>query len=460
MDETEAALTGFADRLRLGDLPEAALEAARLRITDSLACALGALDADTVRACRQLAPPVRSGRRARLFGVLDATSVEHATLANAAAVRYLDISDAYLMTSTAHPSDNIPGVLALTEALGGTGADALLATVIAYEAHCALCDASPFSNRGWDQPIAAAPAMALAAARLLGLDREGMRNAVAIAVVSNVALGQTRHGQLSMWKGMAGPHAAREGVYAALLAEAGMTGPETPFHGPQGLWAKTLGAQYAVHLPDPSAAPVFAVQKTNIKLYPVRDAIQLPIVAALALRERLDVARIDTLQVTSYRHGFERWLPQQGFRDPGTRESADHSLPFCLAAALLDGRVDAATFADRRYLDADVRALMQRIHIDFSDEFDAVAPATRSCRLRARSADGCEVEETRIQTPDDVLRGPDGQAFRDKFHTLCATALGDAQREALLRALHALPEANSVAPIIELTRCRTPPGGR
>ncbi|HAA91014.1 MAG: hypothetical protein CMM48_14005 [Rhodospirillaceae bacterium] len=451
MDSTERKLVTLASSLTYEDLSEDALHATRVRMIDTFGCALGAMNAPTVTAARKIANPVSDGRRARLFGSLESVSLEHATLINGAMVRYLDMSDAYLMMSTAHPSDNIPGILAVGEAIGASGKNILLATVICYEAHCRMCEVAPFNNQGWDQPICSTPAIALAASQMLGLSPEQMRHAVAIATVANVALNQTRRGNLSMWKGMAGPDAAREGVYAALLAEAGMTGPEDIFEGQFGLFGKTMGENFDIPIPENFDDYIFALQQTNVKVYPIRDAIQVPVMTALDLREKVPADEIDKLAIYTYRHGYEKWVDQAGFWEPDTRESADHSMPYCLAAAMIDGTLGAESFLNERYMEDDVRSLMAKMSVEYDDEYDKVAPATRPCRLEATTKSGETIVVERVQTPADILKGPDKETVEAKFRKLSSAAIGNDQQDALLDALWNLEQLDNVADLIELT---------
>ena len=452
MDKTEQKLVTFASSLTYSDLSEAAIHATKVRMIDSFGCALGAMNAPTVQAAREIANPVASGRSARLWGSMESVSLEHAALINGAMVRYLDMSDAYLMLSTAHPSDNIPAILAVAEATGGSGRDVLLATLICYEAHCRMCEVAPFNNEGWDQPICSTPALALAAARMLGLGPDQMRDAVAIATVANVALNQTRRGNLSMWKGMAGPDAAREGVYAALLAEAGMTGPEDIFEGQFGLFPKTMGETYDIPIPETFDKHIFALQQTNVKVYPIRDAIQVPVMTALDLLEKVAPHEIEKLVIHTYRHGYAKWVDQAGVWEPDTRESADHSMPFCIAAAMIDGDLGAESFLGERYMKDDVRDLMARMTVAYDDEYDKVAPATRPCRLEATTKSGETVIVERVQTPEDILKGPDKETVEAKFRKLSSASIGADRQDALLERLWDFDQLDGVTELIDLTR--------
>ncbi len=451
MDKTANQLVNFASGLAYSDLPASTIEAAKVRLIDSMGCAMAGFLAPPVRATRRLAVPVADGPRARVFGTLTRTTPDLAALVNGAMVRYLDMSDAYLLTSTAHPSDNIPALLALAEATGASGKDLLLAIVISYEIQCRFCDTVPFQAKGWDQPAAGAPAAALAAGRMLGLSKAEMHHALALAIVPHIALNQTRAGQLSMWKGMAGPYAAKQGLFAAMMAQAGMTGPENPYDGDFGLWNQTMGKSYAVKIPQRFKGHRFAVGQTNIKRFPVRDAIQIPIVAALELRRKIDIGNIDTVRIDTYAKHFGAQKEDAALWSPKTRETADHSLPFSVAAALIDGEVTPETFERERFLDKDIAAMMKRLRIELVDAFDKAAPATRSCRLVATLTDGRTVKTQHRQTPADIERGPSKVEIEEKFHRLAGRTLDSTQRKKMSKCIDRLEKLTTVDALIDLT---------
>jgi 2-methylcitrate dehydratase len=361
------------------------------------------------------------------------------------------MSDAHLMLSSAHPSDNIPGLMAIAEITGAGGKDLLLATTISYEVQCVFCEVVPSHDEGWDQPLAGAPAAALAAGRLLGLDKAQLRHALALSVVPNFATMQTRHGELSMWKGVAGPNAARQGVFAALMARAGMTGPEESYEGPFGLWRQAMGQPYELPIPRKLDKHEFALIRTNIKIYPVRDAIQVPITAALKLREKLAVKDIESVRIDTYTSHFGKQVKDKALWTPTTRETADHSLPFCVAAALLDGRVTPETFETGRFLDDDARAMVKRITVAFDDAFEKVAPTTRSCRVTAILKDGGTVSAEHRQTPDDIRKGPSDDAFEAKFHTLAGRTMEADACKKMLDMLWRLDKLKDINAILDLT---------
>ena len=454
MDKTEKQFVDFAASLKFSDLSPAAIHATKARFVDTFGVALAAQQAPTVKAARQFIAPVRSGPRARIFGSLETVTPDTAAFVNGAMVRYLDMNDAYTRASTSHPSDNIPALLAVAEAVGASGRDLILATIICYEIHCRVCQVVPFFFQGWDQSLGASPALALALARLLRLKPDRMRDALAIAATESPSTRQTRTGELSMWKGLAGPSAARQGIFAAYAAKAGVTGPLNSYDGNHGIWNLIMGKAQSIPIPKSFKRHTFAIQQTNIKVFPIRDGIQVPVLTAMKLRQQCDSREIKSLKIESYRHAFERWAPEPAFWKPTTRETADHSLPFCLAAALLDGEITPQTFLQKRFMDKDIKLFMKKMSLDYDTAFDKVAPETRNCRLIATLKDGRTVTAAHTQTQKDMVRGLSDAEIEAKFHKLAHQAYPEKVRNKIISRLWDLDHIKDVGEIISLTKSK------
>src|SRR4029079_8821237 len=166
---------------------------------------------------------------ATLWGTGHKTLPELATFANGGLVRYFDFNDTYLAKEPAHPSDNIPAILAVAESMGASGKRVIQAIALGYEVQCRLCDAAALRPRGWDHVTYGPFSSALAAANIMKLSETKTRHAVNLAGVANVALRQPRVGYMSRWRPCAFSNAARNGVFAAILAQRGMTGPAPIF---------------------------------------------------------------------------------------------------------------------------------------------------------------------------------------------------------------------------------------
>src|SRR5213080_1792491 len=226
-------LANYSCHLRFEDLPGPVVHEAKRRFIDSFATAVGAMDADAFSIAKRCALRVQANPGASLLGG-GQSSTEWATLVNGLLIRYLDYNDTYLSLEPAHPSDNLAPVLAVGEAVGAGGKELITAAVLAYEAQCRMCDAASLRKHGIDHVTYGAISSCLAACKLMKLDVRPTTHAVGLAGVCNVALRQTRAGEMSMWKGCAFANAARNGVFAALLAAEGLTGPAPIFEGELG----------------------------------------------------------------------------------------------------------------------------------------------------------------------------------------------------------------------------------
>ena len=451
MDATTARLVDFALRHRDVALTPAMVHAAKARVLDSIGCGLAAFFAPPIKALRNVIPDVAGPWSARIWGSGTRTTPDMAALVNGSMVRYLDLNDAYRTLDASHPSDNLPGLIAVAEARGASGLEFLKSLALSFEIQCRFTDTVPFNEKGWDQPVAGSIGAALAAGALLGLDREQLGHAVALAVIPHMATYQTRAGELSMWKGCAGPNGARHGIFAARLAQAGMTGPYDCFEGVFGIWKQTLGKPGAFVLPGDGYTGAPGIQQTNIKRYPVRDSCQLPIDTALDLRKSLDGRKPKRLHVETYKSAYAGAVADRELWAPQTRETADHSMPFSIAAGLLDGTVTAETFERARFSDADVLAVIAAMDIDIIDEFSKATPAIRNCRITAMLEQGAPVVAHLKLTQAEIERGTPDAVIEAKFEGLTRSCLGAAERRRVKSAVWSLDRAPTVDSVVKGT---------
>jgi 2-methylcitrate dehydratase len=456
LSDLERDLIAYAQNLTFNEVPAAAIHQAKRRVLDTLGGALAAFDAPTSRIARRLAQPVAEAPGARVWGSLIITTPESAAYANGTMLRFLDINDTYRTKDGSHPSDNLGGVLATAEMVGANGRDALLALIISYEIQSRFVDAVAFNDAGWDQPIPGAMACALASGRLLGLSPEAMRHALALAVVPNLCTYQTRAGELSMWKGCAAANGARQGVFAARLAAAGMSGPYEAFDGVFGLWNQTMRQRHK--LPKLARGKgTYAVQQSNIKMYPVRDSCQLPVNTAKALRAQLDPRHIERIEITTYKSAYKGAVADPELWAPRTRETADHSMLVAIATCLIDGDVTPATFEKARFADADVLDLIGRTSVDVSDEFSSAAPGVRNCRITAKMKDGSSKFAHLKLTIEDIERGPSDKEIETKFLSLTKGILPSAAQKKLMAGIERVDRLGDIGELIDLTRIGTQP---
>jgi 2-methylcitrate dehydratase len=258
---------------------------------------------------------------------------------------------------------------------------------------------------------------------ILGLDRKSMGNAISIAITTGVPLGVTRVGELSMWKGCATAAAVRIAVFAAELAAEGMTGPGNPFEGRDGLW-QHLGVEAPKWEPFGGGAKPFRITGTSFKAYPSVLHTQGPIGLVLELRQRVGTAEIESVDVATYGEAVRRTATEAEKWNPETRETADHSMPYLVAAAFQDGGVTPATFAPSRIQDPALRPLIKKLKVVEEPEFTRRYPAESSTRIEVTTTDGRRVV-AETSHPKGHYRNPltDGEV-EAKFRGLAAGALG------------------------------------
>ncbi len=308
----------------------------------------------------------------------------------------------------------------------------------------------PFNDAGWDQPVPGVMACALAVGRLLGLSRAQMQQALALAIIPNLSTYQTRAGELSMWKGCAAANGARQGVFAAMLAAEGMTGPYEAFDGVFGLWRQTMGKPYDIKpFATPANGLAFGIAQTNLKKYPVRDSCQLPGDTAKALRAKIAAGDIVALRVETYRSAYKGAVEDPELWAPKTRETADHSMPVTIALMLIDGAIGPESFNGERFKAADVLDLIGRTKVEVSDEFTKAAPGVRHCRLTATGRDGKSHAAHLAWTQADIARGLSDAEVEEKFLKLTRDVLAESKRRDLLQALWRIDEAPNVAAIVD-----------
>src|SRR5437867_6493659 len=351
-------LAKYGCELKFEDLSKEVVCEVKRRVIDSLGCALGAWNEEPCSIARKVASEFSANRGSTIIGTSHKAPPDWGAFANGCCIRYFDYNDTYLSKEPAHPSDNISAAFAIAESLGSSGRELITAIALAYEVQCRLCDAASIRARGWDHPTYGDFSTALACANLMKLDPEKTRHAVNIAGVVCAAMRQARVGELSHWKGVAFANAARHGVYSALLARAGMTGPAPIFEGQMGFEKElgvslgNVGEKFTVPFPQNPQGPASMILNTSIKYWPAEYHSQSAIEAALFLREQIgDVSQIASVNIESNDASVdiigsepEKWRPE-------TRETADHSLPYITAIALIDGKVTDRHFEPERCTD-------------------------------------------------------------------------------------------------------------
>ncbi len=447
-------LAAYAHRLSFKMLPSQVVHEVKRRILDSLGCAYGAMSAPPCRMARRLAEAVPLPKGASVWGTDFRTSPELATFANGSLVRYLDCNDTYLSKEPAHPSDNIPACLAVGEMCHASGRNVILAIAIAYELQCRLCDAAALRPLGWDHVTYGAFSTALSTAKLLKLSPEVTAQSLSIAGVTSGALRQTRIGEVSLWKACAFANAAKNGVFATLAARRGMTGPLDVFEGEKGFMRVISGPWSLPTLGGEEGTP-FKILDTYIKPYPVEYHAQSAVEAAMKIRHMIleaeghcDMSWVKDIVVESFDVAIEiigrdpeKWCPK-------TRETADHSLPFCVAVALSDGRVTPHSFSSKRLADKALGALVQKVKVVEQPDFTTRYPEAMPNRLRVTTMQGKEYVAQVDHPLGHPKRPMSDSEVEAKFHQYADRKTGLYQANRLINRVWELEKFNDLSSLI------------
>lgn len=448
-------MADYAVALKYQDLSPAVVHEVKRRVLDSLGCAMGAWHNEPGVVARTVASTLSAQRGSTLIGTAHRAPSDWAAFANGTIVRYLDYNDTYLSKEPAHPSDNIPAALAVAESVGASGRELMAAIALAYEIQCRLCDAASLRSIGWDHVTYGTFSTAAAAGLLMKLSAAQVRHALGIAGVASAALRQTRVGELSHWKGCAFANAARQGVYAAMLAAAGMTGPSPIFEGEKGF--EKLVSRQPITLQGPLVGEdeELMILRTSIKCWPVEYHAQSAVEAAVALRAQFgDAGKIESVLIESHDAAVdiigsepEKWRPQ-------SRETADHSLPYITAAALMDGDVTLSTFSRERITDAKLIDFVQKVKVVRHTELSALYPGAVGNIVTVRLTDGRTLSKRVDHACGHAKNRMSDEGVREKFHRLADPVLGADRADAVAGWVDRLDMAEKVDSLFPLLEVR------
>src|SRR5467141_825836 len=451
-------LADYACSVRFEDLSKETVHEVRRRMVDSIGCAIGAWNEEPCKIARSVASEFSAKNGSTIIGTNHQAPADWAAFASGCCIRYFDYNDTYLSKEPAHPSDNISAALAVAESVGATGKELIAAIALAYEVQCRFCDAASIRARGWDHVTYGAFSTALACARLMNLDPKKTRHAVNIAGVAGAAMRQARVGELSHWKGVAFATAARHGDFSALLARSGMTGPGPIFEGQMGFEKQlgvslgNVGEKFAVPFVETEDGPASMILRTSIKFWPAEYHSQSAIEAALFLRKQIgEAVEVKSMTIESHDASVdiigsepEKWKPE-------TRETADHSLPYITAIALLDGEVTEKQFQPERFTDPRIWKFLENVKVVRNAELSALYPDAVANIVDVELVDGRRLTK-RVDYPMGHAKNPlkDSQV-EEKFNALVEPLLGSDRARKIIDIVWKLDEAKNVDELMKAT---------
>jgi 2-methylcitrate dehydratase len=445
MDKNIDALSQFACELRFEELPQEAVNAAKRVLVDSLGCAVVGFPGEPSRIARATARRCVSDPPARILMTQEKSTPELAAFANGAMIRFEDINDGYLTRSSCHPSDSLAGILAIADATKASGKDVITAVVAAYEAACGFADVLD-RERGLDNVFYCQVGDAVGCGKVLKLSLEQMTHAISLAIIPCVTLEQTRSGELSMWKGAAGPNTARNAVFAAQLAHDGMTAPADAIEGKWGLW-NGIGRKFDFTPFGGNGRP-FRITQIDVKRFPAVAHAQSPISAALELHSKVHYDEIEKIIVDTY-WVASRYIDRTAAGwHPNTRETADHSIPYMVAAALVDGDFSAASFNQDRLRDSRILSLMEKMSVHEIPAYNAAFPEAWPCRIEVATKQGKRVVAEVEQFKGHHANPLTDDEIDEKFRRLSAGYLKETRIDTILEKLWKLESIGDIGEIL------------
>lgn len=444
-------LSTYGTNLRYSDLPPETIHLAKRFIIDTIGCGLGGYDSEPSRIARDMAGTVTPTHPVTVIGSGQQSSLDLATFANGVMIRFLDFNDGYTSRESGHPSDSIAAALSATESVGGSGKRLIASTILAYETFCRICDAVDIKPRGFDHVTVGGIASVMAAARAINLTQQQTFQALNLGIASNIALYQTRIGDVSMWKGCAYANASRNAVFATQLAKSGLTGPSPVFEGDGGYFKAVAGKAFALEELG-GQGHRFKIEECSIKQFPLGQYSQTIANAAVQMKEtvgqwkEIEQINIKTLQtaVNIMAGDPEKWTPTN-------RETADHSMPYTAAVALMFGTVESRHFNEEYLANTDLLALVSKVNVSVSDEANAMAPEAMLCDLEVVTKAG-DRHSVRVAYHKGHYKNPlTDLEVEHKFKSLAEGHLSPNRLSILLDRLWHLEDVKDVSELLKLT---------
>ena len=421
----------FAVNLKYEDLPENVVNEVKRYLYDSIGCAYGGYHTKDVNILKDIYMGMGGREEATLIGFGNKIPAVNATLVNSLMIRALDFNDIYWKEDPSHPSDLIPAALAAGELADASMKDVITAIVLAYEFEQRLCEfAVPgVRERKWHHATLTQFVSPIVAGKLLGLTVDQMVNAIGINGAHNHTIGCPTAGKLTMMKNTVDPMAVQTGVFAALMAQKGFTGTQAVFEGKEGLM-DVFGPDWDTEKLLGDLGKHYKILDCSMKAFPTEALTHTHISATLKVvkENNINYDQIGQVTVTTIARACDILFDPHKYR-PESRETADHSLPYCIATALVDKQITTKSFSEEKLKDKRIWEVIDKIKGEASVEFEKMFPAKQPSKVVVKTKNGKEYSEY-LEYPKGDPREPmtidDIQA---KFNALSSELLPPDRQE-------------------------------
>jgi 2-methylcitrate dehydratase len=453
MESISRKMARFASSLSYDAIPEPARKEAKRFLLDSVGCALAALDLEDMQAAYRYVQNLGGHEQASIIGHGTKTNMANAALMNALLIRAMDYNDIYWKQDPSHPSDIIPAALATGEHKHASTKDLIIGIVIAYELEMRLCLAANPGIRevGWHHASLTQFVSPLVAGRMLGLSEDELVAAVGISGSSHFTLGGVVAGHLTNMKNTADPMATETGVRAAMLAQTGYSGPVEVFEGKEGVFEVLNTVTWDANQLLDGLGKTFLITECGYKAFPTEALTHQPITAVLELRKehRIDPHAVTEILVKTTTRGADILSDPSKYR-PTTKETADHSLPYCVAVATAKGNVLPSDFRGKALKDPLVWELLPKIKVVADPQIDALFPRVKRAIVTITTEDGKRYTKQEDFAKGQAERPLSDEELTSKFRSNAALALSGKRLDEIVHATFDLEKLPDVGTYMKL----------
>jgi len=447
-----AQMSRWAAGLKYEDVAPDAVYQAKRFLLDSLGCALGGYQQHDVKIALAVLDEVAGPGPATVIGTGQRMDPVSAALANALMIRCMDYNDIYWKQDPSHPSDIFPAAIAGCERTGSDGKELIVGLVLGHEFEMRLCEAAfpGIRERGWHHATLTAFVSPIVAGRALHLTWEQIQHAIGISASRHCTLGAVTAGKLTMMKNTVDPLATQSGVLAALLAEHGYTGPEHVIDGKEGL-THVFGPEWKLDLLTAGLGESWRITQCGMKAFPTEALTHTPISAVLDLVKTNDLRpdRVARIQIRSLARAADI-LSDPSKYDPQSKETADHSLPYVIAAALVDRQVTPVQFTIEKIMDEKIREQLKKVEVVADPEIEKVFPALQRVIVNIQTTDGRSFSK-QLDYPKGDPRNPLTDAeVEEKFAALADKVLSKGAQKQVRDAVWNLEHVESVSKLMAI----------
>jgi 2-methylcitrate dehydratase len=447
-----AGMSRWAANLKYVQLSQEAAYQAKRFLLDSVGCALGGYQQHDVKIALEVLDEIAGKGLATVIGTGKRIDPVSASLANGLMIRCMDYNDIYWKQDPSHPSDIFPAALAGCERAKSDGKELIVGLVLGHEFEMRFCEAAfpGIRERGWHHATLTAFVSPIVAGRVMHLSWEQIQHAIGISASRHATLGAVTAGKLTMMKNTVDPMATQSGVLAALMAEKGYTGPEHVVDGKEGL-THCFGPSWKLNLLTDGLGDSWRITQCGMKAFPTEALTHTPISAVLDIVKSNDLKpeQVEKVQIRSLARAADI-LSDPSKYDPQSKETADHSLPYVIAAAIAERQVTPVQFEMKKIMDPTIRAQLKKVEVVADPEIEKVFPALQRVIVNLTTTDGRTFTK-QLDYPKGDPRNPLSDVeVEEKFAALAEGVLSEGAQKKLKNAIWNLEKVGSVSKLMGL----------